>query len=97
MSSRVALVASPSHHFRRRVFLPRQYDLRARGDDAGLLGGYLRQRLAQDRLMLQAYRRNDADLLLVECIRGVDAPAEAGLQHLDVGLRLSEGEEGHRG
>ena len=44
--------------------------------------------------MLEADRRDDADLFLVEDIRGVQPASEAYFEHLPIDLSFSEVEEG---
>ena len=81
---------------KRLLFLHRVGDHSAAGlDDARLFGGYLFHRAAQQLGVVQVDAGDGRHQGVLHCVGGVEAAAEAGLQHGNVALLLVEPAEGH--
>ena len=64
-------------------------------DDAGLLKGDLLDGIAQDLRVIQADRRDDRRQRMLHGVGGIEAAAQAGLQHHILGFQLLKEHHGH--
>ena len=86
-----------AHHVDGALAQRRDDSLARPGEDPGLLGGYLRDGVAEDGGVLEVDGQDHRDVLAGDHVGGVEAAAEANFEHLPVAARLRAGEPAEQG